>query len=121
MVQAPRAIWHFLLIIHLSRGRISSMDGVRYVDELVREYLLFRGYTRTFSAFSGERSGDKAAFRVPDVCAFQSACCASLDVTADCSPHLTGRRHRGGNVGLCLGLRSCRLAVDLATAGVPIH
>mmetsp|Transcript_20608 Transcript_20608/g.50569 ORF Transcript_20608/g.50569 Transcript_20608/m.50569 type:complete len:267 (+) Transcript_20608:73-873(+) len=34
------------------------MNGVPYVDELIKEYLLFRGYVQTFSAFTTEQSRD---------------------------------------------------------------
>ncbi len=35
------------------------MESVAFVDELVKEYLLFRGYVKTFSCFATEKQNDK--------------------------------------------------------------
>lgn len=35
------------------------MDAIPYVDKLVSEYLLFRGFTTTFQAFNSEKSADR--------------------------------------------------------------
>jgi hypothetical protein len=41
------------------------MDSLPYLDTLLKEYLLFRGFTSTVRVFESERRGDKAAgFRV---------------------------------------------------------
>ena len=36
------------------------MDSIPYLDELIKEYLLFRGYMKTYTAFTSERSADVA-------------------------------------------------------------
>jgi len=43
------------------------MDAIPYLDELVKEYLLFRGYTNTFHVFNQERGADPT--RLPQVSA----------------------------------------------------
>mmetsp|Transcript_11114 Transcript_11114/g.15332 ORF Transcript_11114/g.15332 Transcript_11114/m.15332 type:complete len:688 (+) Transcript_11114:52-2115(+) len=35
------------------------IDSVAYADELVKEYLLFRGFTQTFKTFNAEKKNDK--------------------------------------------------------------
>ena len=41
------------------------MSHVQYIDELVREYLLFRGFTATLKSFDNELKIDKdKGFRV---------------------------------------------------------
>jgi hypothetical protein len=43
----------------------ARMDSLPYLDTLLKEYLLFRGFTSTVRVFESERRGDKAAgFRV---------------------------------------------------------
>jgi hypothetical protein len=37
------------------------MDAIPYVDELIREYLLFRGYVKCFTVFNLEKSKDLTA------------------------------------------------------------
>jgi hypothetical protein len=36
------------------------MENVAYADELVRDYLIFRGFTQTFKSFNIEKKYDKA-------------------------------------------------------------
>ncbi len=38
------------------------MESVAAADELVREYLLFRGYVKTLGAFNAEQAADKTRF-----------------------------------------------------------
>ena len=48
--------------------------AVGALDETIKEYLLFRGYTSTLKAFEQERKEDKdKAFRVIDSCEFLQA------------------------------------------------
>ena len=43
-----------------------SMNALPYVDQLFREYLLFRGFTSTIQAFNGDLVNDKGqGFQVP--------------------------------------------------------
>ena len=35
------------------------MDGIPEADEVVAEYLLFRGFTRTLRAFNADKKGDR--------------------------------------------------------------
>jgi hypothetical protein len=37
------------------------MDAIVYVDGLIQEYLLFRGYVKTYSTFNSERTHDKTS------------------------------------------------------------
>ena len=41
------------------------MDSLPYIDSLLKEYLLFRGFTQTLSAFQKELEADKG-------CGFQA-------------------------------------------------
>lgn len=52
------------------------MDTVPYVDNLINEYLIFRGYIKTFTAFASEKLSDKVRFCVMAVLAraFAYAC-----------------------------------------------
>jgi hypothetical protein len=36
-----------------------AIDAIPYVDEIIREYLLFCGLTKTLTAFESERKHDK--------------------------------------------------------------
>lgn len=36
------------------------MENIAYVDELIKEYFLFRGYVKSYTCFTSELSGDKA-------------------------------------------------------------
>ena len=38
------------------------MDAALYVDELINEYLLFRGFIKTFTHFNTEKSTSAAAY-----------------------------------------------------------
>ena len=35
------------------------MESVAYVDHLIKEYLIYRGYVKTFTAFTSEKLHDK--------------------------------------------------------------
>ncbi len=35
------------------------MDSITYVDELLKEYFIFRGYIKTFTSFHSEKINDK--------------------------------------------------------------
>lgn len=35
------------------------MDSIPYIDELIKEYLLFRGYIKTYTALNTEKHHDK--------------------------------------------------------------
>ncbi len=37
------------------------MDGIPYIDELIREYLLFRGYVKTFAQLNGDSGNDRTS------------------------------------------------------------
>jgi len=39
----------------------AKMDAIPYVDTLVREYLLFRGFTQSLRAFDAERGTDRTS------------------------------------------------------------
>jgi hypothetical protein len=42
------------------------LDGTDVVDELVKEYLLFRGFTQTLKVFETEKKNDRSLnFNVP--------------------------------------------------------
>ncbi|KAG0256747.1 WD repeat-containing protein 91 [Mortierella polycephala] len=40
-------------------SRHGAMNSVQHIDELVKEYLLFRGYTNTYKAFEADSKSDK--------------------------------------------------------------
>lgn len=44
------------------------MSQIQYIDELIREYLLFRGFSATLKAFDAELKVDKEkGFRVSNI------------------------------------------------------
>ena len=47
------------------------MDSIGYLDELIKEYLLFRGYIKTYTAFTSEKIHDKTDHPDADVIAEQ--------------------------------------------------
>jgi hypothetical protein len=62
MVESVHVVVCWLLI---SEEKAVNMSHVQYIDELVREYLLFRGFTLTLKSFDNELKIDKdKGFRV---------------------------------------------------------
>ena len=47
------------------------MDSIGYLDELIKEYLLFRGYVKTYTSFTSEKVHDKTDHPDADVLAEQ--------------------------------------------------
>ena len=45
------------------------MDQMSYLDDLIKEYLLFRGYIKTYTAFTSEKQHDKTDHPDPDAIA----------------------------------------------------
>jgi hypothetical protein len=50
---------------------MDAWAALPYVDSLVKEYLLFRGFTQTLQAFNAELAEDKGfGFQADQVCYF---------------------------------------------------
>jgi hypothetical protein len=47
------------------------MDSIGYLDELIKEYLLFRGYIKTYTSFTSEKVHDKTDHPDPEILAEQ--------------------------------------------------
>lgn len=66
--------WTLFLITSVNHSKErSNMSHVQYIDELVREYLLFRGFTVTLKSFDNELKIDKdKGFRVSNLVVWMS-------------------------------------------------
>ena len=97
-----------LLVAHAQRQQ-EAMDSLAYVDTLIKEYLLFRGFTVSLQAFNTELAADRG-------CGFQVLASAwivldswvSRRARCVCFPHCLQRCRRRA--------KSC-----LAAPGVAIH
>ncbi|KAG0225073.1 WD repeat-containing protein 91 [Actinomortierella wolfii] len=59
------------------------MNSIQHIDELIKEYLLFRGFTNTYKAFEAESKTDKdKGFQAEKIIEELFACISAFDVNA---------------------------------------
>lgn len=70
-------------LIHSLQTLTISMNSIQHIDELVKEYLLFRGFTNTYKAFEAENKTDKdKGFQAEKIIEELFASIAAMDLNA---------------------------------------